>query len=349
MLHARTIKSRLLISIVICISIVIAQSILYVSAAKFDLRRLTINSSTPSVITTHTYDFEITTANSIGSFEFEYCTNDPFPGTACTPPAGFDISGGNLTLQGGETGFTVHANTTANRMVIGRVASVTVPGPVQYVFTNVVNPSTPNQTVYIRMSSFSTDDGSGARVDEGAVAISTSGSLGVAAFVPPYLRFCVGLTVSADCNTVSGSYITLGVVSVNTASSGTSQMAGYTNDDTGYIISTLGTTMTSGNNIIPALSSPTASNPGTSQFGINLRDNTNPNVGQNPTGSGTGAPTVNYNQVNSFKFTSGDTLVSSPLSTESNIFTVSYLVNISANQAPGIYATTLTYIGIANF
>jgi hypothetical protein len=107
--------------------------------------------------------------------------------------------------------------------------------------------------------------------------------------------------------------------------------------------------MTSGNNTITALSSPTPSLPGISQFGINLRDNSSPQVGEEPAGPGTAAPAPDYNIPNFFTFRPGDTIASSSLSTEFNRLTVSYVANVSADQPVGVYSTTITYLAVAQF
>ncbi len=126
-------------------------------------------------------------------------------------------------------------------------------------------------------------------------------------------------------------------------------MAVFTNDETGYVLSVHGTTLTSGNNIIPNLSAPTSSQPGKSQFGMNLVSNSVPLVGSNPQGSGSGLPSAGYNINNRYKFTSGDRVAESTLPTEPNLYAVSYIANTNPDQAPGVYSTTLTYIATATF
>jgi hypothetical protein len=155
--------------------------------------------------------------------------------------------------------------------------------------------------------------------------------------------------VAINCSTTSGQGIDLGILKATQASSGTTQAAAATNDATGYTLSIEGTTMTSGNNTIAALTRPTISSPATSQFGINLRANTLPSVGRNSEGTGSAAPTIDYNQSNLFMFESGDVIASASTSTAYNRFTVSYLVNIPFGQAPGIYSTTLAYTALASF
>ncbi len=320
-----------------------------VQAGLLSSRSLRLSSSTPNVVTSHTFNFTVPSATSVGSIEFEYCTNNPFVGTSCTAPSGLNISGATLAQQSGETGFTIHAATTANKAVLTRAPVVTTAGAVSYQFAGVSNASTPGQTIYVRLATFASTDGTGIRTDSGGLAISMNGSFGVSAFVPPYLKFCVGITVSMDCAVTSGTYIDLGTLSPTATSASASQMAASTNDETGYVITGYGTTMTSGNNTIPELAVPTASALGQSQFGINLRANTNPNIGQEPQGTGSGVPAATYNQQNLYRYVSGTVLASTGLPTEPNIFTVSYIINVNESQPPGVYSTTLTYIATAQF
>jgi hypothetical protein len=141
----------------------------------------------------------------------------------------------------------------------------------------------------------------------------------------------------------------MGILSSNSANKGQSQYAVATNDPTGYNVFATGTTMTSGNNLIPSLTLPTASLPGTGQFGINLRANLIPVVGQDPVGFGTGLPSANYNIPNRYLFNDGDNISSSSLPSDYNRMTVSYLVNVPKAQPPGIYSTTLTYVATVHF
>jgi hypothetical protein len=107
--------------------------------------------------------------------------------------------------------------------------------------------------------------------------------------------------------------------------------------------------MTSGNNFIPAMSSGDTSQAGTSQFGINLRSNSLPPVGSNPTGGGNGEPTAAYNTPNQFQFLDSDIIAESSGADYLREYTVSYIVNVSGSQAPGIYVSTLTYVCTGSF
>lgn len=126
-------------------------------------------------------------------------------------------------------------------------------------------------------------------------------------------------------------------------------MIAATNADFGLAIAAYGTTMTSGNNIIPALTTPTVSAPGNAQFGLNLRNNSDPDIGEDPSGGGVAMPTAAYNIPNRYVFNSGDIVATSPAVTDTRKFTSSYIVNVSSSQPPGVYTATLTYICTATF
>ncbi len=112
-----------------------------------------------------------------------------------------------------------------------------------------------------------------------------------------------------------------------------------TNAPFGYVVSTTGNTLTSGNNVIAGMSTQGPSQAGQSQFGINLRDNNSPDVGADPSG-GSGNPTANYNVVNRFKFGNNDVIASHSFVSDNEKYTVSYIVNIDSAQPIGIYNTT---------
>lgn len=333
---------------VLTLGLVPLMHVLHSNALPLPLRSVRVDHSAPGVVTTHVFNFNIPTNSIVGSTVFEYCTNDPFLDTPCTPPDGLDLSAANLDSESGDTGYSIDAATTTNnRLVITRPPTISNVGPSQYVFSNVVNPSTAG-TVYVRITLHASTDGTGPYNDGGGVVFGIVPRLTTSAFVPPFLIFCTGVTVAPDCSSTSGSNIDLGELSPITPKTATSQFAGATNDLTGFFTNLVANTMTSGNRIINSLNAPTASVSGTSQFGLNMRANTNPSVGQDPAGVGDSVLTPDYNIPNRFTLRNG-VITSSPLTTDFNVFTVSYIVNVPPEQPPGIYNTTLTYIATASF
>jgi hypothetical protein len=253
--------------------------------------------------------------------------------------------------QSGLTGFSVSGATTASNLIITRAPVAETPVSANFVFSNVVNPSTPDSVVYVRITVFDNINASGTVIDTGAVVFVVEDRFNVDAYVPPYLTFCTGVTVSLDCSSTAGFLVNFGEFNEFSASTTTTQMSAATNDPSGYNIFISGQTMLSGSNIIAALATQTSSQPGQSQFGIYLRANSNPSVGSNPDLGvvANGSPAPNYNTSNLFRFVTGERLAGSNKSSGFNRYTVSYIVNISEEQPPGVYATTLTYTAIASF
>lgn len=91
-----------------------------------------------------------------------------------------------------------------------------------------------------------------------------------------------------------------------------------------------------------ALATPTASSPGTEQFGINLKDNATPDVGSEPLQSpdssfSFGVPATGYDTPDSFKYVKGDVIAASGESSSVTIYTISYLFNIDNATPSGQY------------
>lgn len=308
-----------------------------------------LSNSSAGATAIHRIGFDITESTiPLGSIEIEFCSNDPIPGTACTAPSGFNASGAALT-QSGNTGFSIDSTSTANRILLTRFPILPSATASVYQLGNVTNPSTAG-SYYIRLRTFSSTDGTGGAVEEGGIAFAINTGFTINTEVPPYLKFCASvIIVGYDCSTANTFSINLGELSSGSTSQSSSEMVAATNGEFGYSITMSGVTMTSGNNVIPNLASPTPSSAGVSQFGVNLRANSSPAVGAEPNGPGTGSVSAPYAVPNSYTFNNADIVASSAGSSDDRKYTVSYITNINSNQAPGVYATTLTFICLANF
>jgi hypothetical protein len=313
--------------------------------------------SSVSAVTTHNLGFTLDSNSSpLGSIEFQFCSNNPLEGTPCTPPTGFSISGATLTSQSGNTGFTISPLTSANDLILTSGSIIETPSlsPNLYILTGVVNPSDIG-TFYIRIYTYSTLDATGTPSETGGVALSTASGLAVVSYVPPFLEFCAGAVIyNNDCSTIVNYIVNMGDISDQQTSIATSQFLGATNATGGYSVSVTGTTLTSGNNTISALSTPTPSIVGQDQFGMNLRVNDVPSFGSDPFGqidplSPTPVIAANYDTPNLYTFNNGDSLVSIPRPSLPVTYTVGYITNVAAGQPVGVYTTTLTYICLANF
>lgn len=338
------------VSVFALVLIATAYHVYTADALFLSLKSISIGSSIVNEVTTHTIRFRTSSTSSIGSVVFEYCVNDPFVNTPCTAPPGLTVSGAGIATQTGITGLTKDiANTTVNRIVLTKSASVVNNNvDVTIGLSNITNQSTA-QTAYVRISTYATNNGTGVPVDQGGVVYATADGVGIGGYVPPYLTFCVGVTVALDCSSSTGSLAGFGEFSTRSASTLTTQFSGASNDLFGYSTYISGGTMTAGNEIIPPLATNAASLTNVSQFGINLVANSSPSAGSNVSGSGVATPASGYGTQNSFRYNSGELIARSTAPTEYNRFTVTYLVNINEDQRAGIYASSYTFIAVASF
>src|SRR6266404_4877888 len=179
----------------------------YNSAAASELqnRSVQLSSYTPSAISAYQFGFVVPSTSILGSIVFDYCSNSALLADPCTAPAGLDVSSANLSSQSGNTAFSIDsADTTVNKLVIKRVALVGSIITSTYNFSNITNPSTIGTTVFVRISTYSSTDGTGPLNDNGTVAFVTASHFTVGAFVPPFLKICVGVSVAPDCSSLSG-------------------------------------------------------------------------------------------------------------------------------------------------
>jgi len=325
------------------------QLMLSATAAQLLSRSLQIQNSTPGANTVYVASFTINSSSSVGSLQILLCSNTPLESDSCTPPSGLNMTGAVLTAQSGLNDFSL-LSATANSLILSRTpGAVTPPLPISLTFSNIVNPSSAG-SYYARISTYSSIDGSGSSIDFGGIAFAIVNGLQISSAVPPYLDFCSGVIISGnDCSTASGDYLNFGGLSSSQTRATSSQLLVATNASSGYTVQVFGTTMTSGNNIINAMDSNDISRPGVAQFGINLRGNQLPPIGADPSGSGSGTPTTNYNVPNSYLFVSNDSIINSPTADSSRKYTVSYIVNVPLSQPAGVYDSTMTYVCSGNF
>jgi hypothetical protein len=329
---------------------IVLSSMPFVSAAELTTRSISISTAQIGAAAQHSFTFTVPSTAVIGSISFEYCTNSPLEYVPCVAPAGLDYSSAALTSQTGNTGFSISVpDSTASKVVLTRGPAAGAVGVSTYAFNNIINPTTSNETSFVRIATYGSTDGTGAINDQGAVAMSTSEAFEVTAYVPPFLTFCIGVFVTLNCNSVTGDRIDVGELQDNLTTTASMQFSGATNDVTGFTTYITGNTMTSGNNIIDALAANGPSVTGTSQFGLNVRANTAPTAGLDPIGPGSTTATAGYNTPNSYRFVNGEAITISPIPTDFKIFTATYIVNVAPSQPAGIYATTMTYTAVASF
>lgn len=343
------------------------------SAAQIVTRALTLQpgavdgGSKPGGVVNHLFTFTVPGGSNVGSIRFLYCTTAS--GSTCTTPAGLVTTSATRGNETGATGFTM-VNTTNGSPYLTRIAAtIAANTALSYRLDTITNPTTTNQAFFVRIATFASTDTTGTAIDTGTVAGSTATQIELTGTMPESLIFCTGGTITAggngipDCSTATSGSITFNqLFSPSDTATARSQMAASTNATTGYNITVAGPTLTSGSNTIAPMTTTGVGQRGVGQFGMNLRANTvttsTPAVGSDiaPASNGTtlrAQPTVNYATVDSFRFSSGESIANSASGgagpTNSQIYTSSYIVNVSGSQIAGTYATTLTYVCTATF
>ena len=309
-------------------------------------RSLTIGDTTPAAVTDYTISWQYAAPFTVGSMRFEFCDTGYIEDPCGNPGGSFATA--TLAAELGETGFSVLSQ-SANQILVSRPAALTTNNTVLYTFSNVTNPGGLPTSFFIRILIYPSSDGTGPYNNAGSVMSSTTTPIVINTEVPPELVFCVGLVVTDNCADFSGNWIDYGDLTPVVTDFGTSMFGVVTNASGGYVVTANGIAMTSGSNVITAINPPNLSFIGTSQFGMNLRANTVPAVGQDPGGLGTSVIGTGYDTPDVFKFVSGDIVALAPAPTFFNMFTVSYIVNVSPAQPGGIYNTTITYVCTAAF
>lgn len=333
---------------VVLVACLIATTQPVLAVTRFQNRSLKVQKAIAGERTDYKFSFTYNTVGPVGSIDMLFCYN-PIPTDPCNAPVGFDVSGAVLSSQTGETGYTITTR-SPNHIVLSRSPAVVGNTPSTYTLSNVKN-STDVRSYAARLESHETPDATGAIVDLGSVITQMTDQIEIQTQVPPTLYFCLSRQVEMDCSTSDDVQFTdMGDLSPSSTVTAMSQMAVGTNASGGFSISVNGPPMQSGIRQISPLVTPTPSQQGTPQFGINLRANNAPTVGSDPDGNwGVAQPAADYNQPNLYTYRDGDVIASSPEVSLVRRFTVSYIVNVPADQRAGVYATTLTYICSGRF
>lgn len=309
-------------------------------------RNLTLSSTNAGAINVdYSFSFDVPSSTTIKSFKAEICTT---ASGICTTPTGFNGSSANLI--GNPSGFGDASGWTdesvAGSLRIKNNANASSPGATQAVaFGGVTNPSSMATSFFVRVYTYS-DDTYATLIDEGSVVSPVGEDTILNVNIDEVMSFCIYTGI----NCASGGYlVALGTPSISSTAYGTSKMDVATNAGSGFNITVLGNTLTSTTDTIASLGLQTASSVGSSQFGINLVDNVNPDIGSFRAGDANASPTADYDDIDLFKFVSGEAIASASQPTNTSTFTISYIANVAPDTDAGSYATTLTYNCTATF
>jgi hypothetical protein len=320
------------------------------ASTRLENRSLFMSTSEVGATASYTVGYRYMTPTPINSVDMLYCIN-PIPYEACVTPPGLDVSNAVLSSQTGETGFTILTKTTNHIVLTRSQTAIPVSTPSSYTFDNIKNPTDTSQAFSIRLQTHTSSDATGTQVDFGSVRGQVEPGIYISTQVPPQLIFCLSRQVDLGCTGSDETYYTdMGQLQSDSTLVAKSQMAVGTNASAGFAVTAVGTPLAAGTNVIDGLTSPTPSETGVNQFGINLVQNTAPAIGGDPEGIYANATaTPDYSIPNKYKYVSGDVVASSTNVSLMKKFTVSYIVNSSPSLHAGVYSTTITYIASGRF
>jgi hypothetical protein len=153
---------------------------------------------------------------------------------------------------------------------------------------------------------------------------------------------------------VEGGSQDMGLLDASTTGTAVSTIKIRTYLTGGYSLYVAGGLPTQGTHTISRLATPSTSQPGAEQFGINLADNTSPNIGasvvQVPDSTTSfGQVDDDYNQADLFMYNDGAQVGHSDKDSGETDYTLSMILNISNVTAGGHYAGTYSAIVASAF
>jgi hypothetical protein len=149
--------------------------------------------------------------------------------------------------------------------------------------------------------------------------------------------------------------VDLGTVTTAAAATGNATFTVKAYLASGYVVRTSSPGLENGPYTIANMASTAASNPGTEQFGINLRANTSPTTyGADPvqlpdSSFSYGQVAAGYNTVNQFKYVDGESIAFSNSSSGVTEYTISYLMNVSSVTPGGVYVMNHSLVATGTF
>jgi hypothetical protein len=219
---------------------------------------------------------------------------------------------------------------------------------------------TPSSSNYsVEESSFS----SGSNIDANSASYNAqvaAGNLGVgSAFSSNYGVYAGPINPNEEYleMVVDVATIDLGTLTDSATSTGvgTFYVRSYLNSS--YTVVTISDPPTSENgDVLNGMASTASPSIGTEQFGINLVNNTTPNIGNDPVPDpsatfANGQAATGYDVVDQFRYVQGEVIAENggaPAWGQTN-FTISYMVNISGVTEAGLYSMRHEFVAITTF
>ena len=142
----------------------------------------------------------------------------------------------------------------------------------------------------------------------------------------------------------------LGDLTADHAATSTTAISVSNTQGTGYIVQISGHPPSFDGHTLATSSTPIASVPGIEQFGINLADNSQPNVGaapvQVPAGTTFGQAAEGYSTQDLFKYVEDDTIAQGVAKAGRTDYTITMIINVSNTTPAGKYSGNFAAIVI---
>lgn len=141
----------------------------------------------------------------------------------------------------------------------------------------------------------------------------------------------------------------LGVLTTESTASKTTGLKVRSYMSGGYTVQIFGDPPRYGNHTLGVPTNPTASQPGTEQFALNLVKNSSPELGEDPwqipdADFGSGFAEPGYDTPNLFKYVSGEIVARSLSESGRTDYTISMIVNIADSTPAGHYTSDFTAV-----
>lgn len=177
----------------------------------------------------------------------------------------------------------------------------------------------------------------------GATSSETTASFGTAKYSEPVLQMIVSSETSD-----------LGILTTEKTATKTMSVKIRNYLSGGYTLQIVGDSPVYNGHHLDTPKTPTASQPGTEQFGINVVANTTPAVGANPVQDTDGDDVfgkvmAGYDEANMFMYQSGDAVAKSVSNTGGTDYVISMVVNISSSTLSGRYSGDFSAILIPSY
>lgn len=355
----------------------------FASAAQVTERSIELSSSSKGASDV-SYKVTFTPVTDAGAFALQFCENSPLIGSACTAPAGLDLSGATAT------GFTKSDATVAADNLTVLAGSITAATPVEVELSGVTNPTAAGP-VYARIVTYADEAAAqdyaatalGSAIDTGSAAISITDTIGVSAAVLESMTFCVsGAEITKDnCEDADvaptvklGEEVTPDVFALTPTAVSTGDLFTQisTNAANGAVVSLKSTAANCGGllragapagtcDIKPALDTDIAANE--AKFGVKVSAATAPSAGVAINSSGIFKPVtgsfynettygLNYIEGNGSGVTStfGDFFLDTDNAPVSNRnMTLTFGASMNNSTPAGLYSTELSLIATGKF